>query len=43
MSFDPVPMMHYSVRCLGNKLCWKIAKIDAASLIAIWRPWNSFH
>jgi hypothetical protein len=31
------------IRCLGNKLCWKIAKIDAASLIPIRRPWNSFH
>jgi len=42
MSFNPVPVMHYSIRSLGNELFWQFAKIDAASFILIRLPWNAF-
>ncbi len=36
MPFNPVPVMDFSVRCLGNELFWQITKIHAIRL-----PWKS--
>jgi len=40
---NPVPVMRYSVCCLGNELFWQITKIDAASFVPIRLARNSFH